>query len=143
MPSWKSKWNACPERWNICPDRPVVPNPARSLDEGALHGLGGAVLGRGPDGQAESDLVHEVRDVVDQVPDAGVHRRAKVAEEALCWGFTGVVLGLHWGYTGVVLALYWGCTGVLLKAVLGFYWGCTGVVLGLYRGCTGVALEGK
>merc|ERR1712050_782106 len=43
----------------------VQGHPAPAAFAAALPGLKGAVLGRGPDSQAESDLVHEVRKVID------------------------------------------------------------------------------
>merc|ERR1712146_419064 len=57
------------------------PRHVGSGEEGAELFLLGACLGRDPDGQDESDLIHKVREIVDQIQNVRVHLAQQVAEE--------------------------------------------------------------
>merc|ERR1719162_600833 len=63
----------------------TLPSSPGLTQEGALLLTQGAVLGRGPDGQAESDLVHKVREIVNQVQGAVVNCPRQVAEDVAQW----------------------------------------------------------
>merc|ERR1712187_1095172 len=53
----------------------------RSCEQALRHPLGGVLLGGGPDGEAERDLVDDISDVVHHVERLVTHAAAQVAEE--------------------------------------------------------------
>merc|ERR1712014_350945 len=53
----------------------------RSCEQALRHPLGGVLLGGGPDGEAERDLVDDIGDVVHNVERLITHAAAQVPEE--------------------------------------------------------------